>query len=91
MLADDQARHLVDDRTLAAAIALVGSSGHTRPGASPTFSASPAEPGHPLVTPRVRRLLTPQPPLPRAAAQAAGAAAAGLLALPALLLYLATA
>lgn len=89
MLADDQARRLVDDRTLATAIALVGSSGHTLPGASPTFTASPAEPEHPLVAPRVSRLLTPQPPLPRAAGLAAGAAAAGLLVLPALLLYFA--
>lgn len=95
MLADDQARRHVDDRTLATAIVLVGSAGHGRPGADPALAGlaaaatSATELGHPLVTPRVHRLLTPQPALPLAAGVAAGAVAAGLLALPALLLYFA--
>ncbi|TFB51992.1 M56 family metallopeptidase [Cryobacterium tagatosivorans] len=95
MLADDQARRHVDDRTLATAIALVGSAGHALPGEDPAFAgsaasaATAAEPGHAPVAPRVRRLLAPEPCLTRAAGVGAGAAAAGLLALPVLLLLLA--
>jgi len=95
MLADDRARRLVDDRTLATAIALVGS---VQGGPAPVDparhdglandAAASTEPGHPveLVMPRVRRMVEPQPPLSAAACVAAIAAAVALLAVPTLLL-----
>ncbi len=100
MLADDQARRQVDDRTLAMAIALVGSAhgpvtGGTGPGVNPVGSdpvapATPAYawPDHPfdLLTPRLRRLVVPTPRLGRHQSVGVLAAAAGLLALPTLLL-----
>ena len=89
MLADDQARRHIDARTLATAIALVGSAEHAGPAADRESWAGSAEPSHPLVAPRVRRLLTPEPPLTGAATVGAGAAAVGLLALPVLVLLLA--
>lgn len=92
MLADDRARHVVDDRTLASAIALVGSAG--QPDGTDTRtdndSTGSNEPRHPpdLVTPRVQRLITHSPPLRLAARAGALATAAALLALPTLLLLL---
>jgi len=88
MLADDQARRQVDDRTLAMAIALVGSA-HGPTGSDDAPDATSfAWPDHPfdLLTPRLRRLVVATPRL--AAHQSLGvlAAAAGLLALPTLLL-----
>ena len=92
MLADDRARHVVDDRTLASAIALVGSAGQPDGTDTRTHhdSTRSNEPGHPLnlVTPRVRRLVTPPPPLPMTAKAGILVAAAALLALPTLLLLL---
>ncbi|TFD81634.1 M56 family peptidase [Cryobacterium fucosi] len=102
MLADDQARREVDDRTLATAIALVGSAHGpvtgarepggpaTRPetGTRETDAASLAGPDHPfdLLTPRLRRLVVPTPRLRRHQGFGVLAASAGLLALPTLLL-----
>jgi Zn-dependent protease with chaperone function len=64
MLADDQARHVVDDRTLARAIVLVGTAGdHDLPtDAAPAPSAGdlPVD----MVAPRVRRLVGHPSPLP---------------------------
>ena len=89
MLADDQARRLVDDRTLATAIALVGSAHQVDPLGTDVELAD--GPDHPfdLVTPRVRRLITPPVPLPPPAVLAVAASAAALLLLPTLLLFLA--
>ncbi|MCI4658583.1 M56 family metallopeptidase [Cryobacterium zhongshanensis] len=93
MLADDQARRAVGDHTLAAAIALVGSAGLDRAQGphSPTETADAAafvsrDRPVDLVTPRVRRLLTPPPRLSAAASVAVIGSAAALLVLPALLL-----
>lgn len=65
MLADDRARRVVDDRTLATAIALVGLG--QQPAAVPDASASPEFvtylPEQRLVAPRVQRLMSPLPPL----------------------------
>ncbi|RNE59467.1 M56 family metallopeptidase [Cryobacterium tepidiphilum] len=87
MLADDQARRVVDDGTLARAIVLVGTAGD--PGA-PTDALAPlSEAAHPadMVTPRVRRL--GQEPLPLPARAAVLAVATALLAVPTALLLLA--
>ncbi|TFD33153.1 M56 family metallopeptidase [Cryobacterium cryoconiti] len=88
MLADDQARRVVDDRTLATAIALVGSAHQVDPLGTDVELAD--GPDHPfdLVTPRVRRLISPPPPLPAEAVLAVAASAATLLLLPTLLLLL---
>ena len=89
MLADDQARRVIDDRTLATAIALVGSAHQVDLLGTDVELAD--GPDHPfdLVTPRVRRLITPPGPLPRSAALLVAASAAALLLLPTLLLSLA--
>jgi Zn-dependent protease with chaperone function len=88
MLADDEARRQVDDRTLAMAIALVGAAHGPVSAADAPDAASYAWPDHPcdVLTPRLRRLVVATPRL--AAHQSLGvlAAAAGLLALPTLLL-----
>ncbi|HYI34407.1 MAG TPA: M48 family metalloprotease [Glaciibacter sp.] len=88
MLADDQARRVVPDRTLARAIALVGAAG--QPGEVPDARALSAEPDHgpDLVSPRVRRLLAPPSRLPIHARTAVLAVAASLLAAPTILLLL---
>lgn len=93
MLADDEARRQVDDRTLATAIALVGSahglfSGVREMGAPGTDAASFAGPDHPfdLLTPRLRRLVVATPRLRPHQGFGVLAASAGLLALPTLLL-----
>ena len=88
MLADDQARRVVDDRTLATAIALVGSAHQVDPLGTDVELAD--GPDHPfdLVMPRVRRLINPPEPLPRSTALFVAASAAALLLLPTLLLLL---
>ncbi|MEC5149987.1 M56 family metallopeptidase [Cryobacterium sp. GrIS_2_6] len=93
MLADDQARLAVDDHTLATAIALVGSAGLGRV-PEPQFSTEAEDAAAfvsrdrpvDLVTPRVRRLLTPPPRLTAAASVAVLGSSAALLVLPAVLL-----
>jgi len=88
MLADDQARRVVDDGTLARAIVLVGTAGE--PGTA-TDALGPLDaPPHPadMVTPRVRRLTGGQPPLPLPARAAVLTAATALLAVPTALLLL---
>ncbi|TFC34327.1 M56 family peptidase [Cryobacterium sp. TMT2-42-4] len=89
MLADDQARRVVDDRTLATAIALVGSAHQVDPLGTDVELAD--GPDHPfdLVTPRVRRLITPPAPLTPSAVLFVAAGAGALLLLPTLLLSLA--
>ncbi len=95
MLADDQARHLVDDRTLATAIALVGFSHQT--GTDPQQAAARFAPGaalaheqpFDLVTPRVERLVTRTPPLPVLTRIMVMAAATLLLLVPTATLFLA--
>ncbi|GAA3864395.1 hypothetical protein GCM10022381_05340 [Leifsonia kafniensis] len=94
MLADDQARHVVDDITLARAIALVGTAGQFDPAieslAEATHAEPAAEPDHQfdMVLPRVRRLTGQYPPLPVVARIAVGAAAVALLAAPTAMLLL---
>ena len=98
LLADDQARRVVDDRVLATAIALVASA-HTgavsivsarADGTAPAPGRAIAGPasGSPAnrVEPRVRRLILTQPPLPPATRVGVLAASAALLVTPALLL-----
>ena len=92
MLADDQARRIVDDRTLARAIALVGASDAPAVGTLASSAPPGAPPIAPLVTlvgPRVTRLVTPQVPLAASARLAVVALAVGLVAMPAALLLLA--
>jgi Zn-dependent protease with chaperone function len=99
MLADDQARRLVDDRTLATAIALVGFSHQPGTEATPadarfTPAIAPATvpaPDQPfdMVTPRVERLVVPVAPLPKPARFAVVAAATLLLLVPTATLFLA--
>lgn len=98
LLADDQARRVVDDRVLATAIALVASAHPSAVPASvpradttapkPARTGVGAAAGSPAyrVEPRVRRLVVPQPPLQRAARAGVLAASASLLVTPALLL-----
>jgi Zn-dependent protease with chaperone function len=95
MLADDQARHVVDDMTLARAIALVGTAGQFDPtvesmaDAAHTAATAAAEPDQfDMVLPRVRRLTGQYPPLPVAARVAVGAGAIALLAAPTAMLLL---
>ena len=88
MLADDQARRVVTDTTLARAIALVGAAG--QPGEltdAPVLSAE-VDHGPDLVSPRVRRLVAPPSRLPVAARAGVLAAGASLLAVPTVLLLL---
>ncbi|TFD40546.1 M56 family peptidase [Cryobacterium sp. TMT2-10] len=87
MLADDRARRVVPDRTLATAIALVGSAHQVDPLGGDVVPGG--GPDHPfdLVTPRVRRLLTPPPALPLPVVVAAVTCSASLLVLPTLLLF----
>jgi len=93
MLADDQARRAVDDHTLAATIALVGSAGlgqvnealftdATADAAAFVTRDRPVD----LVTPRIRRLLTPPARLTTAGSVAVLGSALALLVLPAVLL-----
>lgn len=88
MLADDQARRVVDDGTLARAIVLVGTAGD--PG-QPADALGPLpEAAHPadMVTPRVRRLTGTGAPLPLPARVGVLMAAIALLAVPTALLLL---
>ncbi|MFC5930175.1 M56 family metallopeptidase [Cryobacterium melibiosiphilum] len=98
LLADDQARRVVDDRVLATAITLVASA-HSSAGTNPVPRAdappparepqaggpSGGSPGN-RVEPRVRRLVVPQPPLHPGTRAGVLAASASLLVTPALLL-----
>ncbi len=96
MLADDQARHVVDDITLARAIALVGTAGRFDPADDslaetvPPDAAAAVAPDHPfdMVLPRVRRLTGQYPPLPVAARAVVAAGAIALLAAPTAMLLL---
>ena len=98
MLADDRARRVVDDFTLARAIALVGfalagfstsSTGEAdataRAAASASVSVAPEHPAQ-QVSPRVERLMHPSAPLNIAATAGALTVAAVLLAGPAYIL-----
>jgi len=90
MLADDRARRVVDDRTLATAIALVGLGQQADlPAASPDTASGEvwmSSPEHALVAPRVHRLMTAAVPLSRVAAVAAIATAITLALAPAVVL-----
>jgi hypothetical protein len=85
MLADDHARRVVDDHTLAQAIALVGfaQSGFVPPASLSTSSAaqppSEADAAAHQVAPRVARLVNPIVPLPVAATAGALTLAVALL------------
>jgi Zn-dependent protease with chaperone function len=88
MLADDQARRATDDRTLATAIAIVGSGAATDPTAPELSWANPGEIEPGLVGPRVARLLSPQHPLSSGARATVLLAATALLVIPTVLLVL---
>jgi Zn-dependent protease with chaperone function len=90
LLADDRARQVVDDRTLATAIVLIGSADSNGITPLPVGDAG-ALPGSPvnLVAPRVQRLIDPPPPLSFLARVAVSSASALLLAAPPVLLLLA--
>lgn len=103
MLADDQARRVVPDATLARAIALVGTAGEPREltgtpvvGTADVLRAladAPALAGGPdsgpdMVTPRVRRLVLQPSRLPAVARASVLLGAASLLAVPTILLLL---
>ena len=98
MLADDHARRVVDDHTLARAIALVGfalagfstpltgeADATARAAASASVVAAPEHPAN-QVSPRVARLVHPSAPLHRAATAGALGVAVALLAGPAYIL-----
>jgi Zn-dependent protease with chaperone function len=88
MLADDQARRVVDDRTLARAIVLVGTAGDD----GLTTDAAPTPPAGDLpfdmVAPRVRRLVGHPSPLPLPARLGVLLVALALLAVPTVMLLL---
>ncbi|WP_111721463.1 M56 family metallopeptidase [Homoserinimonas sp. OAct 916] len=91
MLADDQACHEVERRTLARAIMLVGASPVLQTG---PIALSRAEPGHEfpdgdVTTDRVRRLLHPTHPLAPATGTAVTLASVALVAVPTAMLLLA--
>ncbi|AWB86627.1 M56 family metallopeptidase [Mycetocola zhujimingii] len=88
MLADDQARRATDDRTLATAIALVGSGARSDPLAPELAWANRGEIEPGLVGPRVARLVNPQPPLPLGARVCVLIGAIALLVIPTVLLAL---
>ncbi len=95
MLADDQARRQVDDRTLATAIALVGFSHQAgsvpQPAGAPFTPTAARTPDQPfdLVTPRVERLVSHTPALPSLFRLAVMAAATLLLLVPTATLFFA--
>ncbi len=88
MLADDQARRVVDDPTLATAIALVATEGADRPDSSTLehLHAADLVPG--FAGRRVQRLMVRQPPLTASTRLAVLACAVALLLVPTLLLVL---
>ncbi|WP_411720110.1 M56 family metallopeptidase [Mycetocola sp.] len=86
MLADDQARRVVDDTTLATAIALVASEGTDRPDGSTLEHLHAGDTTSKVVGRRVERLLSPRPPLSPAARVAVLVVSFGLLLVPTLLL-----
>ena len=88
MLADDQARKVTDDHTLATAIALVGSGAAAEP-AAPELAwtnRGEFEPG--VIGPRVARLVNPKPPLSAEARAIVVGLALALLIIPTVLLAL---
>ncbi|TDW31516.1 M56 family metallopeptidase [Cryobacterium psychrophilum] len=90
MLADDRARRVVDDRTLATAIALVGL-GQQPEAPAPVSSSTTGEPvftsrEQALVAPRVHRLMTRTAPLSRLATAGALTTAITLALAPAIVL-----
>lgn len=87
MLADDQARRVVDDDTLATAIVLVASEGADRPDGS-TLEHLHAGEDEGFVHSRVQRLLSPRPPLSVAARIVVLVASLALLLVPTLLLVI---
>jgi Zn-dependent protease with chaperone function len=88
MLADDQARRVVSDDTLATAIVLVASEGADRPEGSTLEHLHSGDTTSGLVGRRVERLLTPRPPLSPAARIAVLLVSLALLLVPTLLLVL---
>jgi Zn-dependent protease with chaperone function len=86
MLADDQARRVVDDNTLATAIALVASEGTDRPDGSSLEHLHAGDSASGVVGRRVERLLSPRPPLTAAARVAVLVVSFALLLVPTLLL-----
>ena len=88
MLADDQARRVVHNDTLATAIVLVASEGSDRPGGSTLEHLHSGDPADGVVGRRVERLLSPRPPLSTAARVAVLAVSFALLLVPTLLLVI---
>ncbi len=86
MLADDRALDHVDETSLARAIALVGNAGEQSGLALTERAATPAGTLQEQALERIRRLSRPMDALPTAARAAIVAAAAGLLAIPTILL-----
>ncbi|WP_354501347.1 M56 family metallopeptidase [Mycetocola sp. 2940] len=87
MLADDQARRVVDDNTLATAIVLVASEGADRPDGS-TLEHLHTGDTDAFVGSRVQRLLSPRPPLSVAARIVVLVVSFALLLVPTLLLVI---
>lgn len=88
MLADDQARRVVDDGTLATAIALVASEGTDRPDGSTLEHLHAGDAEDAVVGGRVKRLLSPRPPLSAAARIVVLVVSIALLLVPTLLLVI---
>jgi Zn-dependent protease with chaperone function len=86
MLADDQARRVVDDGTLATAIALVASEGTDRPEGSTLEHLHAGDTTSRVVGRRVERLLSPRPPLSAVARAGVLLVSFALLLVPTLLL-----
>jgi Zn-dependent protease with chaperone function len=86
MLADDQARRVVDDNTLATAIALVASEGTDRPDGSTLEHLHSRDTSSGVVGRRVERLLSPHPPLSASARISVLVVSFALLLVPTLLL-----
>ncbi|WP_196832748.1 M56 family metallopeptidase [Mycetocola sp. CAN_C7] len=88
MLADDQARRVVGDATLATAIALVASEGADRPEGSTLEGLHAGDTATGFASQRVKRLVDHQEPLSAAARASVFAAATLLLLAPTVLLVL---
>jgi hypothetical protein len=88
MLADDQARRVVDDTTLATAIALVASEGVDRSDGSTLEGLHAGDNAPGFAGRRVQRLLVPQQPLSAPARFLVLFGSAALLLVPTLLLVL---
>lgn len=88
MLADDQARRVVDDETLATAIALVASEGADRQDGSTLEGLHSGDNVPGFAGRRVQRLMVPRGPLPASARVCVFVASGALLLVPTLLLVL---